>query len=68
MNIVVSLLMKTGSFSSDTERAAKDLRKLKMQGPAGDVDGYQMLLMAALHTERHAMQVDEIKNDPAYRK
>jgi hypothetical protein len=49
-------------------RGTSDLRHLKAQGPLGDMDGYQLLLMAALHTERHTLQIDEIKNDPAYSK
>jgi hypothetical protein len=49
-------------------RGASGLRHLKAQGPLGDMDGYQLLLMAALHTERHTLQIDEIKNDPAYSK
>ena len=48
--------------------ASAGLRGLKAQGPLGDMDGYQILLLTALHTERHALQIDEIKNDPAYRK
>jgi hypothetical protein len=47
---------------------SQDLRQLKAQGALGELDGYQILLFAALHTERHALQIDEIKNDPAYRK
>ncbi len=49
-------------------RESQDLRRLKMQGALGDMDGYQMLLFDALHTERHVLQIDEIKNHPAYRK
>jgi hypothetical protein len=47
---------------------SEDLRKLKAQGPLGDMDGYQILLLTALHTERHALQIDEIKNHPNYGK
>jgi uncharacterized damage-inducible protein DinB len=46
----------------------QDLRRMKAQGALGEMDGYQILLFDALHTERHALQIDEIKNDPAYRK
>jgi hypothetical protein len=45
-----------------------DLRKLGLQHPIGPVDGYQYMLLITAHPERHALQIDEIKNDPAYRK
>ncbi len=33
---------------------------------AGIVDGYQLFLIMALHPQRHAYQIEQIKNHPAY--
>jgi hypothetical protein len=33
---------------------------------AGIVDGYQLFLIMALHPQRHAQQVEDVKNHPAY--
>lgn len=32
----------------------------------GDLDCYQWLLVLGQHGLRHALQIEEIKNDPAY--
>ena len=32
----------------------------------GSFDGYQWLLFAALHSERHAAQIDELKTHPDF--
>jgi hypothetical protein len=33
---------------------------------AGTLDGYQLLTLMAVHPERHALQVEEIKADPEF--
>lgn len=33
---------------------------------AGELDGYQLLTLMALHPERHALQIEEIKGDPGF--
>ena len=44
-----------------------ELRDRVLDHPlAGQVDGYQLFLIMALHPLRHAYQVEEIKNHPAY--
>lgn len=45
----------------------EELRDKVVDHPlAGQVDGYQLFLIMALHPLRHAYQVEEIKNHPAY--
>jgi uncharacterized damage-inducible protein DinB len=45
-------------------RDAADLRKRGGQHPlVGELDGYQMLLLMALHAARHAAQIEEIKQE-----
>lgn len=51
----------------ETLRNAEGLRDKVVEHPlAGTVDGYQLFLIMALHPLRHAQQVEEIKNHPAY--
>lgn len=45
-----------------------DLRRYRLQGPAGPIDAHQWLLMMAAHTERHAKQIEEIKSHELYPK
>jgi hypothetical protein len=45
----------------------EDLRTSTAVHPLGTFDSYQLLLIMALHAERHAQQVEEIKNSFAYR-
>lgn len=46
----------------------EDLRGKVVQHPlAGEIDGYQLFRLMAAHVERHAAQIEEIKNDPAYK-
>src|SRR5579872_3582827 len=48
---------------------ASGLRKITTQHPLiGPLDGYQLLLIMALHPGRHAQQVAEIKQSAAYAK
>jgi hypothetical protein len=44
----------------------EDLRAHGLQSPAGYVDGYQFLLSAAAHGERHAAQISEVKASAGY--
>jgi uncharacterized damage-inducible protein DinB len=44
----------------------EDLRKSTAVHPFGTFDCYQFVLIMALHAERHALQIEEIKNSPAY--
>jgi len=46
-----------------------DLRHLFAKHPLlGEIDCYRFLLLLALHPARHAMQIEEIKSDPAFPK
>ena len=47
-------------------QAAEDLRAIATTHPViGPVNGYEMLLMMAMHPRRHALQIAEIRNAPA---
>jgi hypothetical protein len=44
------------------------LRGKVVQHPlAGEIDGYQLFRLMAAHAERHAAQIEDIKNHPAYK-
>ncbi|HLH06341.1 MAG TPA: DinB family protein [Terriglobales bacterium] len=46
-----------------------ELRRKVVQHPmAGEIDGYQLFRLMAAHAERHAAQIEEIKNHPAYKR
>jgi uncharacterized damage-inducible protein DinB len=47
---------------------AGDLRKVRTKIPLGEVDGHQLVMFMALHSDRHVLQIDEIKNHPLYLK
>ena len=44
----------------------ENLRKSIALHPFGSFDSYQFILIMTLHPERHALQIEEIKNSPAY--
>src|SRR5690606_316358 len=46
----------------------KALRNHISQGPAGPVDGYQNLLFITTHSDRHILQIEEIKAHPNFPK
>lgn len=51
------------------EQTQEDLRATEVTHPhpvAGDVSAYEMVIMIARHTERHAAQIEEIRNSPAF--
>lgn len=51
------------------ESTQDDLRNHFMQHPAaGWLDAYQWLLLLSAHTERHTLQILEVKADPKYPK
>lgn len=51
------------------ESTPDDLRNHFMQHPAaGWLDAYQWLLLLSAHTERHTLQILEVKADPKYPK
>ena len=49
------------------ESLGEDLRQSTCLHPLGIFDSYQFIQIMALHAERHALQIEEIKNSPAYR-
>ncbi|WP_207795735.1 DinB family protein [Sphingobacterium haloxyli] len=44
------------------------LRSHVSQSPAGPVDGYQSLLFITTHSDRHILQIEEVKSHPDYPK
>jgi hypothetical protein len=57
----------TGRFPKPTEMLA-ELRKTRAFAHValGDLDCYQWLVVMAQHGARHALQIEQIKADPAY--
>ncbi len=52
------------------EQNVDDLRATEVTHPhpaAGNVSTYEMLIIMAKHAERHALQIEEIKNSAAFR-
>jgi hypothetical protein len=51
-------------------KSTKDDLRSRFGGnfPAGSLDGYQYLLMMAGHSERHSMQIEEVKTSAGYPK
>ena len=45
-----------------------DLRNHVATLPFGQFDSYQMILFIAAHSNRHAQQIEEVKNDPGFPK
>jgi hypothetical protein len=44
------------------------LRDHVMDGPVGQLDGYEYILFIAAHSERHTKQIEEVKADPNFPK
>jgi hypothetical protein len=44
------------------------LRDHVMDGPVGNMDGYEFILFIAAHSERHTKQIEEVKADPNFPK
>ena len=52
------------------EQSNEDLRGTEVTHPhpmAGIVSTFEMIIVMAKHAERHALQIEEIKNSPAFR-
>jgi DinB superfamily len=52
------------------EQNREDLRATEVMHPhhaVGAISAYECLLLMAAHVQRHALQIEEIKNSPAYR-
>jgi len=48
-------------------RASSDnFREKLVKHPVAEMDGHQLFLLMAAHSDRHAMQIDEIKKSAAY--
>lgn len=71
---IVSLGQSVAAFKHARRRTldavsdtAEDFRRKKVTFAVGSFDGYQVLLMIALHAERHALQIAEIKDHHGFR-
>jgi hypothetical protein len=52
------------------EQTGEDLRATEIKHPhqvVGVISTYECLLLMGSHAQRHALQIEEIKNSPAYR-
>ncbi len=49
-------------------RTATGLREHVMNGPVGNMDGYEFILFIGAHSERHTKQINEVKADPNFPK
>jgi hypothetical protein len=52
------------------EQTGEDLRATEVKHPhpaAGVISTYECFLLMGSHAQRHALQIEEIKNSPAYR-
>lgn len=50
------------------KNTTEDLRNHVIQTPVGMIDGYQMCLFIAAHSNRHFQQINEVKAEPGFPK
>ena len=48
--------------------STSDMRNHVLQMPIGKIDAYQMLLYISAHTERHTLQIEEVKRNSSFPK
>jgi hypothetical protein len=59
---------RANSIAALQGSSVEDLRgKVVLHPLAGEIDGYQLFRLMAAHAERHAAQVEDIKDHPAYK-
>lgn len=56
---------KTVAYVKSTQ---EDMRSHVVKHPLGAMDAYQFLLLLSAHSERHTLQIAEVKQDPNYPK
>ncbi|WP_153800478.1 DinB family protein [Foetidibacter luteolus] len=56
------------SLMNFTKTTTADLRSHYLDFPFGKIDAYQGLLFIAAHSERHTLQIEEVKANPAFPK
>lgn len=59
---------KRNSNIKFVKTTAEDLRNRYQQLPFGTIDAYQILLFMSAHTERHILQIEEVKADANFPK
>jgi hypothetical protein len=55
-----------GEIAAFVEGSGENFREKSVQHPVTEMDGHQLFLLIAAHSERHARQIDEIKNSAVY--
>ncbi len=59
---------RANSIAALQSSSIEELRGKVVPHPlAGEIDGYQLFRLIAAHAERHAAQIEDIKNHPAYK-
>jgi DinB superfamily len=61
---------RTLRLVEQVEQTGEDLRATEVKHPhhvVGVISTYECLLLMGTHAQRHALQIEEIKNNPAYR-
>ena len=49
-------------------KTTSGLRDHVLEGPVGNMDGFEFVLFIAAHSERHTKQIEEVKSDPNFPK
>lgn len=65
---LTAFLDKRNEHIKFVESTDADLRNRYQQLPFGTIDGYQVLLFIAAHTQRHIKQIEEVKENPNFPK
>lgn len=67
-NTVTEFNKKRGENIEFVKTTKEDLRNHYTQVPFGTIDAYQVLLFMSAHTERHVLQIEEVKANPNFPK
>jgi hypothetical protein len=67
-DVLAAFKDRRGKTLEYATKASDDLRSRVTESPLGPLDGYQWLLFAAAHTERHLGQIREVKADAQFPK
>lgn len=55
-----------GEIAAFVEASADNFREKLVRHPVAEMDGHQLFLLIAAHSERHRRQIEEIKNCASY--
>lgn len=65
---MTSFKAERGDILKYTKTTTEDLRNHIFPMPFGSIDGYQLILFIAGHSNRHTQQINEVKADPNFPK